>query len=132
MPQSAEDAKRFVERLWELTSRLADRDVVVASLRCEWGSFGSWTLETQRGQAADRYGEALLAKQLDTPGPDVLRASWDGQERLLIIGSATTPPLSSPGPWTRQVGEFFSDSEAAMRFVEEYLERWANADVGVN
>jgi hypothetical protein len=132
MPQSAQEAKRFVERLWELTARLAARDIVVASLHCDWGSFGSWTLEAQTGQAADRYDEALLAKQWGTPGPDVLRAGWDGKEGLLIIESAPTPPLSSPGPWTPEVDEFFSDSEAALRFVEDYLEQWADGAIRAN
>lgn len=129
MPDSARDAKRFVQQLWELASRLAEQDIVLASLHCDWAHFGSWTLEAQTGQAADRYDEALLAKQWDTAGPEVLRASWDGKERLLVIERAPTPPLSSPGPWTSQVDEFFSDSDAAMRFVEDYLERWAGGVV---
>jgi hypothetical protein len=94
-------------------------------LHCEWGSFGSWSLEAQKGAAADAYGEALLAEQWDTPGPSVLRVWWDGKERLLTIEKAPTPPLSSPGPWTRQVDETFEDSKAAMDFVENYLGRWA-------
>jgi hypothetical protein len=126
VPESAQEAKRFVEGLWELTSRLARRDIVVASLLCDWGTFGSWTVEAQRAEDADRYGVGLLAERWDTPGPHVLRATWDGKERLLMIESAPTPPLSSPGPWTTEVEKFLDDSEAAMRFVEEYLERWAN------
>ena len=129
MTESAESARRFVQELSGLALRLAGRNLVVSSLHCDWGSFGSWTLEVERGAAADAYGEALLAKQWDTDGPEVLRVWWDGREKVLTIESAPTPPLSSPGPWTRQIdNQAFDDSAAAMRFVEEHLGRWARGE----
>ena len=127
MAQSVQSAQRFIRRLTELADRLAQRDIVVASLHCEWGSMGSWMLHAQKGADADAYGEALNAQRWDTRGPEVLRVSWDGRERLLTIESAPTPPMSSPGPWTRQRDEAFDDVEGAIRFVEEHLARWAGA-----
>ena len=79
MTESAESARRFVQELSGLALRLAGRDLVVSSLHCDWGHFGSWTLEAQRGAAADAYRKALLAEQWDTAGPDVLRVWWDGR-----------------------------------------------------
>jgi hypothetical protein len=114
-----------VRQLSVLADRLAERGAVVASLHCDWASFGSWTLEVQRGPAADTYGDALLTEQWDTPGPEVLRFAWDGRERLLTIERAPTPPLSSPGPWQRGMDMAFEGPEAAMRFVEEHISRWA-------
>jgi hypothetical protein len=128
MIASAESANRFVQDLSALAGRLAAIDVVVSSLHCDWVSFGSWTLEVQKGRAADTYGEALLASQWDTAGPEVIRVYWDGRERVLTIENAPTPPLSSPGPWTRQTEQAFGDSEAAVRFVEQHLQRWTRGE----
>jgi hypothetical protein len=124
MTESAESANRFVQDLSALAGRLAAIDVVVSSLHCDWASFGSWKLEVQKGRAADTYGEALLASQWDTAGPEVIRIYWDRRERVLTIENAPTPPLSSPGPWTRQTEQAFGDSETAVRFVEDHLQRW--------
>ena len=122
--ESARSANAFNQKLSVLAARLAERDIVVASLHCDWRSFGSWTLEAQRGAAADAYGKALRAQQFDVSGPDVIRADWDGRERLLTIDQAPTPPLSSPGPWTRRLDQAFDNTDDALRFVEEYLEAW--------
>ena len=125
MTPSAQSANRFIQRLSALAGRLADREIVVSSLHCDWSSFGSWVLQVQRGRAADVYGEALLANRWDTPGPEVLRVSWDGRERLLTIENAPTPPLSSPGPWTRLMDRAFDDAKDAIRFVDEHVSEWA-------
>jgi hypothetical protein len=121
---SADSANRLISRVAALAQWLAERDVVVASLRCDWASFGSWSLQAQKGRAADAYGDALKAKRCDASGPEVLRASWDGRERLLTIEHASTPPLSSPGPWKRETERKFGDFEAAVCFVEEHIARW--------
>jgi hypothetical protein len=128
MTRSADDARRFIQRLAALAARLAERDIVVASLECEWGSFGSWSVQAQKGPAADAYRNALLASRWHAAGPDVLQISWDGRERLLTVESAPTPPLSSPGPWKREMDKAFEDSEAAIRFVEEHLGRWIEGE----
>lgn len=125
MGESAESAGRLIQELAGLASRLAEREVVVASLHCDWRGFGSWALEAQRGPAADAYGDALLAGQSGAPGPEVVRVSWDGREQRLTIEKARTAPLSSPGPWTRAREETLRDARAAIRFAEDYLVRWA-------
>jgi hypothetical protein len=124
MSRSAEAARRFVRELSVLADRLADRNAVVASLH----SFGSWALEVQKGPAADTYAEALLSKQWDTPGPDVLRVWWDGRDRLLTIERAPTPPLSGPGPWKRELETAFEEPEVALRFAEEHISRWVRGE----
>ena len=128
MTRSAQSARNFVQQLTGLALRLAERDIVVASLHCDWGSFGSWMLQAQKGPAADAYGDALRAERWDTPGPDVVRAWWDGRERLLTIETAPTPPLSSPGPWTRQDDRAFDDRETAIQWLEDHLGRWAGGE----
>lgn len=124
MTQSAQEAFQFIERLYGLASRLTERDIVVVALDCQWRSFGSWTLEVQKGPAADAYAKALLSKQWDTSGPEVRRVSWDGREGLLTIEAAPTPPLSSPGPWTRELDKAFHSRQEVLPFVEDYLRRW--------
>lgn len=126
MAQSAQEAFQFIERLYHLASRLTERDIVVAALDCQWGSFGSWTLEVQKGPAADAYAKALLSKQWDTSGPEVRRVSWDGREGLLTIEAATTPPLTSPGPWTRELDQGFDNPQEVLPFVEDFLKRWGD------
>jgi hypothetical protein len=125
---STESADRFIRQLADLAHRLASRDIVVASLHCDWGSFGSWSMQAQKGTSADAYAEALLAKRWKTNGPSVARATWYGREKILQIETAPTPPLTSPGPWKREMERAFDDSEGAIRFVEEYLWRWSDSN----
>src|SRR5262245_7509743 len=114
MSTSAEHANRFLQELAALASRLADRNVVISRLQCEWAHFGSWVLEAQKGAVADAYGEALLAEKWDTSGPEVLRVSWDGRERFLTIQKGLTAPLSNPVDWTLQTEQAFEDASAAI------------------
>jgi hypothetical protein len=107
---------------------LAEKEIVVASLHCDWAHFGSWIVEVTKGAAADAYGQALLANQWDTAGPDVVRFCWDGKEKHLTVEGAPTRPLCGPGPWTREMDKAFPDSSAAIHFVEEHLSRWLNSE----
>ena len=121
MIQSAQSAREFVRQLCGLAERLADRDFVVARLDCEWASFGCWSLEVQRGQPADKYHAALMKEDWNAPGPNVLRFTWDGREKLLTIQTAPTPPLSAAGPFKRVTDKVFEDLAQALRFAEEYV-----------
>ena len=125
MARSVESAAEFVGQLARLAERLAARGLVVGRLHCDWASFGSWSLEVQQGEAADRYGEALRKEQWDTCGPEVVSFAWDGRERILTVETAPTPPLSAPNQWERQVHQVLDSRQAALTFVEEYLARWA-------
>lgn len=122
MSASSESAGSFVRSLMALAERMAARDLAVSSLRCEWGHMGSWILEVQDGKAADAYGQALLKQNFDVPGPNVTRFTWDGREQNLTIQTAPTEPLSSPGPWKVAKTSGFPSSEAAVQFVERYLD----------
>lgn len=117
-----ESARAFGQSLMALAERLAARNYVVSSLHCDWGDFGSWSLEVQNGHAADVYREALLKQAFDVPGPDVVRFTWDGRDKLLTIQTAPTEPLSSAGPWKLAKIEEFADSKAAIHFTEKYLD----------
>jgi hypothetical protein len=121
MIQSAQSAEEFVRQLSALAERLAAQDFVVARLDCEWASFGSWSLEVQRGQAADKYHAALLKEDWNARGPDVVRFTWDGRERLLTIETAPTPPLSSAGPFKRVAHNSCENLAEAVRVAEEYV-----------
>ncbi len=125
MSQSADAAAEFVRQLAALAGRLASRGLVVAELHCDWSGFGSWRLDVQEGQAADRYSEALRNEKCDTWGPEVVSFAWDGRDRVLTIESSPTPPLCAPNQWTREADKAFDSREAALAFVEEYLARWA-------
>jgi hypothetical protein len=59
MTRFVDSAAEFVRELARLAERLAALDLVVAQLQCDWSGFGSWRLDVQQGDAADRYGEAL-------------------------------------------------------------------------
>jgi hypothetical protein len=124
MTRSVESAAEFVRQLAALAERLAALDLVVAQLHCEWSSFGSWRLDVQKGDAADRYAEALRNEQWDTRGPDVVSFAWDGRERLLTVETSPTPPLSAPNRWQRQMHQVFDSRQHAFTFVQEYLARW--------
>jgi hypothetical protein len=128
MTRSVDSAADFVRQLTGLAGRLAALDLVVAQLHCDWSSFGSWSLDVQKGDAADRYSEALSREQWDTCGPDVVSFSWDGRERILTLETSPTPPLSAPNRWERQLHQAFDSRQAAFTFVEEYLARWAKGD----
>jgi hypothetical protein len=124
MAHSSQHAIAFISVLAGLAERLAKADVVVSKLHCDWRSFGSWELEVQRGPAADAYGAALLRGDYDADGPDVVKFSWDGKEKLLSVSSAPTEPLTSPGPWKHLMDKAFASSEQAAAFVETYVVSW--------
>ena len=121
MKRSSQSAADLVRVLASLAERLAAQNLVVGTLHCDWSAFGSWILEVQRGEAADAYGEALLQKEWDTWGPEVVRFTWDGREGDLIVDKSPTPPLSAPNRWKRQMERAFDCRERAIEFVEEYL-----------
>src|SRR5687768_9263144 len=118
--RSAASAATFVKRLAALTERLASRNVVVAQLESHWGSFGSWRMEVQDGAAADRYADALKKGNRTTPGPDVVRFSWDGKDSILTIDVSPTRPLLAPYQWKREEEKELESIDAAVQFVEKY------------
>lgn len=120
MPSSAA-AAFFIRRFAQLTERLASNDIVVSRLLCDWGGFGSWEIEVQSGEAADRYGAALLKGDFDTPGPDVIRMNWDGRDRVLTVSSSPTEPLSAPNDWKVDLEKTFPEDSDPLVFLESHL-----------
>jgi hypothetical protein len=110
-----------------MAERLAARDLVIATLSCDWGHMGSWVVAIQRGPASDAYGAALLRRNYDAAGPDVLRCVWDGKEHHLTISTAPTEPLTNPGPWQQVLDKAFGGSDEALRFAEAYALEWGAA-----
>lgn len=120
---SAEEARAFVARFAALTNRLAARNIVVSELECLWRVFGCWRITVQDGAATDRYHARINAGDYDSPGPDVVRFTWDGKDRYLDIEASPTEALSSPVKWKREVSRAFAADEDPLAFVEEYLAR---------
>ena len=81
----------------------------------------------QRGAAADAYGDALLGKKWDTWGPEVVRITWDGREKQLVVATSPTPPLSAPNQWQTVAEEAFDGRVVAMTFAEKFLAEWNSA-----
>jgi hypothetical protein len=123
--RSSEAAVAFIERLAGVARRLSTRDIVVSHLHCDWGSFGCWDFEVQKGTAADTYAAVLLGGDYDSQGPDVVHFMWDGRDKVLSVETAPTPPLSSPGPWRRLLDRSFEDGEQAVEFAERYAREWS-------
>ena len=123
--RSSDAAVAFIERLTGVARRLSTHDIVVSALHCDWGSFGCWDFEVQKGVAADTSGAALFNGHYDSSGPDVVRFMWDGKDKVLSVETAPTPPLSNPHPWRRLLSRSFDDSEQAIDFAERYARDWA-------
>ena len=121
-----DSARAFLRELFDLAERLSDAGLVVASLHCDWASFGSWSLQAQRADAAEAYGDALRGGRTDVPGPEVIEVAWDGKDKLLTVETAPTPPLSAPGPWRHLATEGCADRSASIRFAENYLREWSS------
>lgn len=124
MKTSSQCAIEYIRALASLADRISAQNLVVGTLHCDWSGLGSWILAIQRGEAADAYGEAILRKEWDTWGPEVVRFVWDGREGYLIVDKSPTPPLSAPNRWERQLEKAFDCKERAIEFVEEYLREW--------
>jgi ATP-dependent Clp protease ATP-binding subunit ClpA len=121
-----DSARAFLRELFDLAERLSDAGLVIASLHCDWASFGSWTLQAQRAEAAEAYDDALRGGRTDVAGPEVIEVAWDGKEQLLTFETAPTPPLSAPGPWRQVATEGCADRPASIRFAEDYLRDWSS------
>lgn len=121
----SKDALHHLLQLTGLAERLSGLDLVIARLDCHWSSFGCWTLEVQRGLAAERYAAALGGRQWDSPGPAVMRVYWDGKDQVLSAEEGKTPPLSSPGKFRRVFDERMKDVNAARVAAEAFLTNWA-------
>lgn len=92
---ASQDAARFLRELYRVAERLALRDVVVRSFTADWSGFGSWSIEASKGESEDRRGAAIEAGDYGAVGPDVVRVSWDGKDRILGAGLLHTTAISA-------------------------------------
>jgi|HubBroStandDraft_4_1064222.scaffolds.fasta_scaffold68443_2 hypothetical protein len=58
----------FVRNLAALAERLATRNIVVRTLRCDWSAFGSWTLDASRCDAEAKRSAAIRLHALTKQG----------------------------------------------------------------
>jgi hypothetical protein len=141
MTAHAESAAEFNLTVSNLAQRLALHNLVVRTLRSEWGTFGSWILEVTTG-AAEAQREAAIAEcqkrdaamiaeaQRDAgitywnwqfAGPQVTQVVWDGRERELCISTTSTGLISRCDKWVEQERRQLESSDAALEFAEQYL-----------
>jgi hypothetical protein len=123
MERLSQSAADFIHRLADLTNRLASKDIVVCSLRADWSTFGSWELQAQRGEEAERYAQALRgASPLQAVGPEVVRFYWDGRDKYLSVEASPTRFCSSPNEWKKECSKGFDKTgDDLLAFVEDYL-----------
>lgn len=127
MAPASQDAARFLRDLYRVAERLALRDVVVRSFRAEWSAFGSWWIEASKGESEDRRGAAIDAGDYGAVGPDVVRVSWDGKERILDVGLLHTTAISVRGGVDPLMSQACDSRSDALRIAESLLlDRLAN------
>jgi hypothetical protein len=125
MQRVSQSAAEFNRKLAQVAERLSASDIVVAHLHADWGSFGCWHVEVQRGDAAERYRQGIRgADPMQAVGPDVLRCIWDGRDRYLMIHSSPTRALCAPNAWRQEDARGFETSDEALHYVEDYVRRW--------
>ena len=110
---SAESAASFNRQLAALADRLAANDIVVRSLRADWGHFGSWLLEVTNGDDERRRVVTLLnplAERLTgwtqqgaagRPVDEVIRLVHQESRKPMtapVIRRASSREMASPRP----------------------------------
>jgi hypothetical protein len=121
MTDSSDNARDFVRRLAAFAERLAGRNVVVRRLVCDWSHMGSWILHASNGDAEELRAQAIRERNFRAPGPEVVRVTWDGRERILCVETSPSGVLSEMNKWERQVQRKVDLGVDAMSFAEEDL-----------
>ena len=123
MNEHCQNAADFIRVLADLAYRLAAKDIVVGALSADWSSFGSWSLQAERGTETARYVEGLRSNDpLRAVGPEVVRVFWDGRDGFLTVEASPTRFCSAPNEWkTEHTEKFRKFGEELIGFVEDYL-----------
>ena len=121
-------AQRFNSALAAISSRLSEHRLVVSRMHADWGSFGSWQIHLERGGEADVYSEAMTRGEYENHGPEVLRCTWDGRDRVLLLAVGRTPSLTSPLGWQSRAELRCEDGFAALEEVVPPVLEWAGGD----
>ena len=121
MTEATESARTFVKTLAALAERLADRDIVIRRLDCDWSGSGSWALEVSRGVAETERLNAIRREALAEAGPEVFSVTWDSRERYLELRSTPTGLLTKLNTWKQLDARAAESHEAAVTLAEEWL-----------
>jgi hypothetical protein len=121
MNNPVEHALGFVRGFAVLAERLAGRDIVVRNLHCNWSAFGSWTVEASSGDGERKRSSAIRRHELNEPGPEVLRVTWDGRERQLSMDATPTGVSTMSNRWRHLDTHSCDSAEAALALAEEWL-----------
>jgi hypothetical protein len=127
MEQFSQQAIAFVRRLSALAERLAERDIVVHTLNCQWGSFGAWELAVRDGREWDEAEAAYRSGvHFESLPLTHYRATWDGRDRDLVIESHPATPLSMSGSSKVELARRLDTAEEAISVAEGFFqERFA-------
>jgi len=121
MTDSTDSARDFVRSLAALAETLADCDIVVRRLHCDWSVFGSWIVEASGGAAQEKVSEAIRRQAYDEPGPEVFCVTWDARDRRLLLESTPTGAISMSNQWRELEARQLDSHDAALVLAEEWL-----------
>jgi hypothetical protein len=98
-------AIEFVRTLAAFAERVAEKDIVIASLHIDYCFFGSWTLETWNNDEAVRF-------------------CFDDRDRVVTIESSPIRGLSAPNEWRKECEKEFPRGDIGdrpHRFIIDHL-----------
>ena len=106
MDSPAQDAAKFIRELSALADRLAERDIVVASLNAQYAFFGCWQLVAHKNDEAVRF-------------------FTDGRDCYVTVEISPIHGHSSPNEWKQETASGFDGQSgiSAIQFVEQYLQK---------
>jgi hypothetical protein len=104
-----------------VAERLASKDVVVLRLTAHWSAFGSWVIEASQGDAEDDRRAAIRAGDYEAEGPEVVRVSWDGRDKILDAGLLHNTVLTGGGNPEPILSEPYSSAAEALEVAERLL-----------
>jgi hypothetical protein len=111
----------FVRNLAALAERLAQRNIAVRRLHCDWSAFGSWTVDASRGDAEAKRSSAVQRHAFSEAGPEVCRVEWDGKDRQLSMRSTPTQAAVMTNQWRHLESQSCDSYEAALALAEKWI-----------
>ena len=103
MNTSANSSATWISSFADLSKRLAEKNIVIHSLRADWGSFGSWQLIAVKREEAIRF-------------------TYDGRDSFVIVDSSPMRNYSAPNEWREEIVKGIDNRKnEALDFCEEFL-----------
>jgi hypothetical protein len=121
MDKPVAHALDFVRNLTALAERLAQRNIAVRRLHCDWSAFGSWTVDSSRGDAEAKRSSAVQSHAFSEAGPEVCRVEWDGKDRQLSMRSTPTQATVMMNQWRHLEAQSCDSNEAALALAEKWI-----------